>query len=85
MGFKSPSTLGGSSTGLCLYVEDVDAWFKRAIDAGGKETRPVVNQFYGDRSGTFVDPYGHMWTLSTHVEDVTEEEMIRRMKAQAPK
>ena len=84
-GFRSPQTLGGSGTGLCLYVEDVDAWFKRAVDAGGKVFRPVENQFYGDRTGTFIDPYGHNWTISTHVEDVTDEEMARRMKAQEPK
>ncbi|HYV85398.1 MAG TPA: VOC family protein [Patescibacteria group bacterium] len=80
-GFRSPATLGGSGTGICLYVEDVDMWFKRAVDAGGKVSRPVVDQFYGDRSGTLTDPYGHVWTISTHVEDVSEEEMARRMKA----
>jgi len=84
-GFRSPQTLGGSGTGLCLYVEDIDAWFKRAVDAGGKVLRPVEKQFYGDRTGTFIDPYGHNWTISTHVEDVTDEEMVRRMKAQEPK
>jgi len=56
-------------------------WFKRAVDAGGKVSRPVVDQFYGDRSGTLTDPYGHVWTISTHVEDVSDEEMARRMKA----
>jgi PhnB protein len=81
-GFRSPLTLGGSGSGILLYVEDVDAWFKRAVAAGGKVFRPVADQFYGDRTGTFTDPYGHHWTISTHVEDVGHEEMARRMKAQ---
>ena len=77
-GFKSPQTLGGSGSGILLYVEDADAWFKRAVDAGGKVLRPVADQFYGDRTGTFTDPYGHVWTISTHIEDVSPEEMERR-------
>ena len=81
-GFKGPQTLGGSGSGILLYVEDADAWFKRAVDAGGKVLRPVADQFYGDRTGSFTDPYGHVWTISTHVEDVSPEEMNRRMKAQ---
>ena len=81
-GFKGPQTLGGSGSGILLYVEDADAWFKRAVDAGGKVLRPVADQFYGDRTGTFTDPYGHVWTISTHIEDVSPEEMNRRMKAQ---
>jgi PhnB protein len=79
MGARSPETLGGSATGLCLYVENVDALFKQAVAAGGKEERPVKDQFYGDRSGTLRDPFGHQWTLSTHVEDVSPQEMKRRM------
>jgi len=78
---KSPRTLGGITAGLCLYVEDCDAVFKRAVDAGAKVRRPLTNQFYGDRSGTIEDPFGHCWTISTHVEDVTPEEMRKRMEA----
>lgn len=76
-----PETLGGSATGICLYVEDVDALFQQAIAAGGKVDRPVEDQFYGDRSGTLIDPFGHKWTVSTHTEDVGPEEMNRRMAA----
>ena len=65
-----------------LYVEDVDAVFKRALDAGGREQRPLQNQFYGDRSGTLADPFGHVWTIATHIEDVPPEEMARRVKAE---
>ena len=78
---KSPRTLGGITTGLCLYLEDCDAVFKRAVDAGGKVRRPLTTQFYGDRSGTVEDPFGQVWTISTHVEDVSPEEMQRRMEA----
>jgi PhnB protein len=78
---KSPRTLGGITAGLCLYVADCDAVFKRAVDAGAKVRRPLTNQFYGDRSGTIEDPFGHCWTISTHVEDVTPEEMRKRMEA----
>lgn len=79
MGFKSPATLGGSPTGIMLYVEDVDAVFARALAAGGTELRPLRDQFYGDRSGTLTDPFGHVWTVSTHKEDLTPEEITRRM------
>ena len=81
MGHKSPQTLGGSSVGLMIYVPDADAVFKRALNAGGEEVRPLQDQFYGDRSGTLNDPFGHQWTIATHVEDVPEEEMKRRMEA----
>jgi PhnB protein len=81
MGAVSPQTIGGTPVGICLYVKDVDSLFKQAIAAGGKEERPVMNQFYGDRSGTLIDPFGHKWTIATHVEDVTGEEMQRRMAA----
>jgi PhnB protein len=77
----SPRTLKGTTFGLNVYVSDVDARFKRAVDAGAKVKRPVTDQFYGDRSGTLEDPFGHIWTLSTHVEDVTPEEMKKRMAA----
>jgi PhnB protein len=84
MGAVSPQTLGGTPVGICLYVENVDALFKRAIAAGGKEERPLQNQFYGDRSGTLIDPFGHKWTIATHIEDVPMEEMQRRMAAMKP-
>jgi PhnB protein len=74
-GCKSPQTLGGSSTGLYLYLEDVDKAFQRAVDAGGKATMPVTDMFWGDRMGSLTDPYGHTWTLATHTQDVTEQEM----------
>jgi PhnB protein len=81
MGYKSPTSWGGSPVSLMLYVDDVDAVFKQAIAAGGKEQRAVQDQFYGDRSGTFADPFGHVWTVSTHKEDVSMEEMEQRMKS----
>ena len=79
MGNKSPQTIGGSPVTVCLYVEDVDTTFKKAIDNGAKEVTPLENQFYGDRSGQFEDPFGHRWNVSTHVEDVSPEEMEKRM------
>ena len=78
MGFRSPQTLGGAGVSLMVYVEQVDAVFQRAIAAVAKELRAVQNQFYGDRSGTLQDPFGHVWTISTHVEDIAREEMHRR-------
>ena len=66
-----------------IYLEDADAAFAKALEAGATQERPVENQFYGDRSGSLVDPFGHGWTLSTHVEDVPEDEMQRRMKEMA--
>ena len=77
-GVKSPTSLGGNGSSLMIYVPDVDASFKRAIQAGAKEVRPLTNQFYGDRSGTIVDPFGHQWTIATHVEDVPPDELERR-------
>jgi len=74
----TPRSLGGTSVGLMIYVNDVDSVFKRAVEAGGKSLRPLTNQFYGDRSGTLEDPYGHIWTVATHVEDVPPEELKRR-------
>ena len=84
MGALGPRSLGGSAVGLAVYVEDVDARFQQAVNAGGKVERPVTDQFYGDRSGTLEDPFGHKWTLATHKEDVTLEEMQRRMAAMKP-
>ncbi len=78
---RSPEAYGGSPVSLMLYVPDVDKTFKQAIAAGAKETRAVQDQFYGDRSGNLVDPFGHVWTVSTHKEDVPEQEMQRRMSA----
>lgn len=79
-GYSGPQTVGGSSVSIMIYVEDVDATFKQAIAAGGKEQRAVKDQFYGDRSGTLEDPFGHIWHVSTHKEDVSTEEMERRAK-----
>jgi PhnB protein len=78
MGFRSPKTIGGSPVSLVLYVEDVDTVFKRAVGAGAKELRPVADQFYGDRMGTLEDPFGHVWSVATHTEDVSPDEMERR-------
>jgi len=78
MGHRSPKTLGGSPVSIALYVENVDAVFKRGLDAGGKQVRPVENQFYGDRMGSLEDPFGHVWSVGTHVEDVAPAEMQRR-------
>lgn len=80
MGFRSPATLGGTPVSICLYVEDVDSLFQQAIDAGGKEQRSVQDQFYGDRSGTLADPFGHVWTIATHKEDLSPGEIARRMQ-----
>jgi PhnB protein len=80
-GTKSPGVLGGSAVGICLYVEDVDHLFDQAVAAGGEVVRPVKDQFYGDRSGTLKDPFGHTWHLMTHKEDVSPAEMKRRMDA----
>ena len=79
MGYRSPKALGGTPVSIMIYVEDVDTVYKRAIDAGAKEVKPLQDQFYGDRSGTVADPFGHKWTIATHVEDVAPEEMTRRM------
>ena|SRR5579883_1419515 len=76
---KSPRTLGGSSVHLVMYLADADAAMKQALAAGAAETRPIQTQFYGDRSGTVTDPFGHVWTLAMHVEDVSSEEMQRRL------
>ena len=77
----SPTTIGGTAVLIMLYVNDVDDIFKRALAAGGKELHPLEDKFYGDRSGTLLDPFGHMWTISTHKEDVPPEEMQRREEA----
>lgn len=81
MGAKAPPALGGSPVMCHLYVPDVDAAFARATAAGATVQRPVENQFYGDRSGMVIDPFGHTWNLSTHIEDVSTEEINRRAAA----
>ncbi len=81
MGFLSPKTIGGTPVQVYIYVEDVDALARRAIDAGIKVLRPVADQFYGDRSVAFEDPFGHRWGFATHVEDVSPEEIGRRAAA----
>jgi PhnB protein len=81
MKYFGPKTLGGTPVSLMIYVEDVDKVFNQAIKAGGIEVKPLQDQFYGDRSGTLTDPFGHVWTVATHKEDVTPEEMDKRMKA----
>ncbi|WP_053231418.1 VOC family protein [Sandaracinus amylolyticus] len=78
MGATAPGSLGGTPVGLMLYVTDVDAVFARAVKEGAKQERPVADQFYGDRMGSMVDPFGHKWTIGTHVEDVSPEEMEAR-------
>jgi PhnB protein len=79
MGARGPESVGGSPVSIHVYVEDVDATFERAIDAGATALRPVENKFYGDRGGEFEDPFGHRWSIATHVEDVSPEEMQQRM------
>ena len=81
MGFLSPARIGGTAVTLHTYVEDVDAVFEKALAAGAKSLRSVENQFYGDRSGQFEDPFGHRWNVASHVEDVDPEEMARRAEA----
>lgn len=78
-GNRSAKTMGGSPIGLCIYTDDVEALAKRFVAAGGKEIRPLANQFYGDRSGIFEDPEGYKWTLAQHIEEVSPEEMQARM------
>jgi PhnB protein len=77
--FRDPQALGGSPIGLMIYVPEVDKTFKNAVSLGAKQSRPVVDQFYGDRSGTLVDPFGHVWTVATHVENVSPQQMQERM------
>ncbi|GAB3334207.1 Dot/Icm type IV secretion system effector PhnB [Larkinella ripae] len=82
-GNKSPQTLGGSPVCLCIYVDDVDQVFTQALDAGAKVSgdMDVKDQFYGDRAGTLTDPFGHQWSIMTHLEDLSFEEMQRRSDA----
>src|SRR2546425_6827028 len=81
MKYLSAQTLGGTPVSILLYVPDVDSVFNQAIAAGGEEQRPVEDKFYGDRGGSLVDPFGHVWHIATHTEDVTPEEMEKRAAA----
>jgi PhnB protein len=78
---KTPSELGGTSVSVFMYVEDVDTVVKQAVDAGATVTMEVADQFWGDRFGSVKDPFGHLWSIATHVEDVPPEEMAERAKA----
>jgi PhnB protein len=80
IGIRSPKTIGGTPVTINVYVEDVDDVFTRATDAGAIGLRPVTDQFYGDRTGQFKDPFGHRWSVATHIEDVFPEEMAERAK-----
>jgi len=83
MGFKGPQSYGGSGVLIHLYVTAVDAVVAKATAAGARIVKPVQDQFYGDRTGTFEDPFGHLWGIATHIEDVSMEEMKRRVAAMA--
>ena len=80
---RSPETLHGSTVSMMLYLEDVDATFEQAVSAGAKAAQALTDMFWGDRHGRVVDPFGHSWSLSQHVEDVSPEEMARRSEAAA--
>lgn len=81
VGALSPQSIGGSATLLMIYIPDVDGVVKKAVGAGAKVIREVKDQFYGDRSGSIVDPFGHLWSVATHIEDVAPEEMEKRAAA----
>jgi PhnB protein len=85
LGYRSPASLGGSGVNCMLYVPDVDETFNRALAEGATELQPLKNQFYGDRSGVLRDPYGHIWVIATHIEDVSPEEMQRRSREEDEK
>lgn len=85
MNFRGPSSIGATPVMLHLYVEDVDAAFARAVAAGAKVTRPLRDEFYGDRTGSVEDPFGHRWSLATHVRDVSKEEMRKHAAAASGK
>lgn len=85
MGARAPHAFGGTAVSLMVYVEDVDSTVKTALAEGAKLTRPVENQFYGDRLGTLQDPFGHQWHVATHVEDVPPDELVRRAAAKMGK
>ena len=77
----APKTVGGTAVSLMIYTEDADAMFARALEAGAVALRPVADQFYGDRSGMLKDPFGHKWSIATHMEDVSAAELERRSQA----
>jgi PhnB protein len=81
MGYMSPQSLGGTPVSIMIYVEDVDTVAGQAVAAGAQVLKPVADQFYGDRSGSFADPFGHQWHVATHIEDVSPEEMSKRVAA----
>jgi len=81
MGYKGPQAYGGTPVSLMIYVENVDARFNQAVAAGAKVVKPLQDQFYGDRSGTVTDPFGHVWTIATHKEDVPLQEINQRFEA----
>ncbi len=81
MNCKSPTSYGGTSVGMWLYVEDCDKWFERATKAGAKTIMPVGDMFWGDRFGQVEDPYGHRWSIATHVRDMTKEEIEKGQEA----
>ncbi len=83
MGYRGPKSLGGSAVGIMIYVDDVDTIYKQALEAGGTELKALQDQFYGDRSGTLTDPFGHVWTVATHKEDVSPEEIEKRLASMA--
>jgi PhnB protein len=79
-GSRSPLTIGGTATAICLYVDDADAVFNQAVAAGAKVVMPLADQFWGDRYGKLADPFGHEWAIATHLEDLTPEEMKKRQE-----
>ena len=85
MGARSPQSLGGTTAGIFLYVTDVDASYKQAVDAGAKADSPPADMFWGDRFGKLTDPFGHSWSMATHKEDVAPAEMKKRMDEQRAK
>lgn len=88
MGYRGPLSYGGSPVSLLVYVPDVDAVFARALAAGAETKRPVADQFYGDRTGVLVDPFGHQWSIATRIRDMSHDEMrrafVEAMAAQGP-
>lgn len=80
LGFHSPKKYGGSPVNICVYIDDVDSIFASAIEGGGNEYSAIVDKFYGDRVGSITDPFGHVWTILSHIEDVSNEEMKRRIE-----
>lgn len=81
--FRSPRSFGGTPVNIHLYVQDVDKVAKKAVSAGAKLLRPVTDEFYGDRSGSLEDPYGHVWHVATHIEDIPPKELKKRAAAKA--